>query len=184
MPVVKKSDKLTPEYFAEDEGALFRASVGRVRPLADSGKHSQQSGTTKPVLRSRKPDAKALFDELNSISAEEIEDDYFLRPGLQQRVLRRLRRAYYPVEDHLDLHNLNQREATKLLLEFLAFATDHKMQCIKIIHGKGLGSKNRLPVLKQLTADLLRRHPQVQAFTTAKISAGGTGAVCVLLKST
>lgn len=181
--MIKKPDKLIPEDLAECESSLFRDSIGKVRPLADSGKHTQQFGSAKPVLRSRKPDAKALLDELDSISDEAVQDDHFLRPGLQQRVLRRLRRDYYPVADQLDLHSLNQQEATKLILEFIAFATDQKMQCIKIIHGKGLGSKGQQPVLKQLTANILRRHPQVLAFTAAKISAGGAGAVCVLLKS-
>ncbi len=181
--MIKKCDKLTPEDLAEGESSLFRDSVGKVRPLADSGKHTQQFRPAKPVPRNRKPDTKALLEELGSISGEAIEDDYFLRPGLQQRVLRRLRRGYYPVAEQLDLHSLNQREATKLILEFIDFATNQKMRCIKIIHGKGLGSKDQLPVLKQLTANILRRHPQVLAFTAAKISAGGAGAVCVLLKS-
>lgn len=106
---------------------------------------------------------------------------YFLAQGLQKKVLRELKQGRrYRVAETLDLHGLTQQQAeqqlTQTLNEFSAARA-----CLLIIHGKGLRSAEG-PVLKNLTARLLKTHPRVRAFCSANISDGGIGAVYVLLR--
>jgi len=106
-----------------------------------------------------------------------------LRPGLQKRVLTRLRRGHWRVEEEIDLHQMNLEAATASIRHFLAEADRERMSCVRIIHGKGLRSGPEGPQLKRLTARLLSRHPRVAAFASAPPHDGGTGAVYVLLRA-
>jgi len=96
-------------------------------------------------------------------------------------MLRRLRRGQYAPEGELDLHNLNETSARRMLIDFLAQAHRHGVRCVKIIHGKGLRSDATGPVLKSVTNAFLRGRSDVLAFTSARANDGGTGAVYVLL---
>ena len=77
---------------------------------------------------------------------------------------------------------MTTRMAHNVLLEFIADAQSDTLECVRIIHGKGLRSKAE-PRLKLMTRQLLRDHPQVLAFTNCRIADGGDGAVDVLLKT-
>jgi len=109
--------------------------------------------------------------------------DEFLRPGLSRMVLRKLRRKHLPLEDTLDLHGLNSDEARKLLLEFLHNSTQHGLRHVCVIHGKGWHSDGGEGILKTRTRHWLTQCAEVLAFCEAPPSAGGGGAVLVLLKS-
>jgi DNA-nicking Smr family endonuclease len=113
-------------------------------------------------------------------SGEEIA---FLRPGLSSQTLRRLRRGHWAVEDHLDLHGLNRSRAAAALREFLHDCRARRLGCVRIVHGKGLGSRNREPVLKGKVYHWLRMRDEVLAFSPAPAAHGGSGAVLVLLKA-
>ncbi len=115
-------------------------------------------------------------------TAETGEELIFVRAGLQQRVLRRLRRGQYAIGAELDLHEMNTAAAQASILDFLERSRERGLSCVKIIHGKGLRSKREGPVLKRLTDGLLRRRKEVLAFASAPPNDGGTGAVYVLLK--
>jgi len=182
--VKKIANKDTANHQNDTDSALFRDAIGDIRPLAKSNRHYQQPKSPEPGLLSQKLQKNALSTELTNMAIDAEQSEHFLQAGLQKSVLRKLRRGHYPVEDQLDLHNLNQQQASKVIIEFIDFASSNSMSCIKIIHGKGLGSINRKPVLKSLTRNILSRHPQVQAYTPARDSAGGSGAVLVLLKTT
>lgn len=105
----------------------------------------------------------------------------FLRPGLAHGVLRDLRRGRWVIQDEIDLHGLNREEARSLLATFLAGSLKHGVRCVRIVHGKGLRSGQRGPVIKQTVNALLRRVGAVIAFSSARQVDGGTGAVYVLL---
>jgi len=111
----------------------------------------------------------------------------YRREALPPRALQRLRRGEIAVQDELDLHGLDVREAEALLREFLAHAREHDAGCVRIIHGKGRhgGSvpftSRDAPVLKNLVDRLLRQRADVLGFHSAPASQGGTGAVLVLL---
>ena len=95
--------------------------------------------------------------------------------------MRRLRRGHYRVEMELDLHGLIVPEAKQALREFLSRAIARQCRCVRIIHGKGLGSGPRGPVIKQAVNVILRRTEPVVAFCSARQVDGGTGAIYVLL---
>ena len=111
------------------------------------------------------------------------EERAYLRPGLQRQVLRRLRRGHWAVEDTLDLHGMNRVEAASSVAEFLRECLSRGRRCVCIVHGKGLGSPNREPVLKGMLRGWLVARDEVLAFTQAPAAQGGGGALVVLLKS-
>jgi DNA-nicking Smr family endonuclease len=85
------------------------------------------------------------------------------------------------VQRELDLHGLTVVEAKAVLRRFLIRALEEQVRCVRIIHGKGLRSGHRGPVLKSTVAAVLRRTGAVLAFVSARPVDGGTGAVYVLL---
>ena len=54
----------------------------------------------------------------------------------------------------------------------------------RVVHGKGLGSPGKAPVLKNKVHAWLVQKKQVLAFVQARPADGGAGAVVVLLAST
>jgi DNA-nicking Smr family endonuclease len=134
-----------------------------------------------------------VYDELRALvrggGAFDISDsDEFIEGGvhdLDPRVLRRLRKGEFSVQGHLDLHGLSRDEARPALEAFLAAARAAKKRCVLVVHGRGLHSKDQMPVLK----DALKRWmatarfaQHVLAFATARPHDGGAGAVYILLR--
>ncbi len=119
---------------------------------------------------------------LDTSELETGDELLFARPGLQNKVLRQLRRGQISVTAQLDLHGMNAPLARKALAAFLnrCQAEDHR--CVRIIHGKGLNSEHKQPVLKQKLNIWLRLRDDVLAFCSAPRVDGGTGAAYVLLK--
>ncbi|HEY3077210.1 MAG TPA: Smr/MutS family protein [Burkholderiales bacterium] len=106
----------------------------------------------------------------------------YLREGLGRDLLRKLRRGHWVVEDELDLHGMNRHMAAISVTEFLRHCRHRRFGCVRIVHGKGRGSRHREPVLKGLLRKWLVRQ-DVLAFSQAPAAQGGSGAVLVLLKS-
>ncbi|MEN9502905.1 MAG: hypothetical protein RI964_2190 [Pseudomonadota bacterium] len=106
----------------------------------------------------------------------------YCRPGIQNRVFRKLRIGQYRVASELDLHGLNARQAKQILLVFLHDAHPGFGECVRIIHGKGNRSDHRGPVIKTKINNWLRQHDRVLAFHSARPVDGGTGAIYVLLQ--
>jgi DNA-nicking Smr family endonuclease len=106
----------------------------------------------------------------------------FLRDGLPRDTLRKLRRGHWAIQDEIDLHGLNRDEARACLCEFLKACIKRKLRCLRIVHGKGLRSPRREPVLKSKMNQWLAQRDEVLAFCQAPESAGGAGALLLLLK--
>ena len=104
------------------------------------------------------------------------------RPGLQRSVLRKLRRGHYAIQDEVDLHGLTVPEAKTRLAVFLDQARGQRLACVRVIHGKGLSSPGKTPMLKPKVGRWLRQHGGVLAYTSARRSDGGSGALYVLLR--
>jgi len=105
--------------------------------------------------------------------------------GLDSRLVHRLRRGNYAVEGHLDLHGLDRHEAKQALRDFIVRSRKDGKRCVLVVHGRGLGSKDGVPVLRERIREWLSRGGigrQVLAFTSARPADGGTGAVYVLLR--
>jgi DNA-nicking Smr family endonuclease len=141
-----------------------------------------------PVPYQRLRDERnALADSLGdaepwSEGIETGEELIYLRAGIAPQTLKKLCRGHWVIQDELDLHGLTVAEARPLLAEFLARGLRRGLRCVRIIHGKGLRSKNREPVLKQKVANWLAQRDEVLAFCQARRTEGGGGAVVVLLK--
>jgi DNA-nicking Smr family endonuclease len=166
---------------------LFRQEMGDVVPL----KTPPRSDSKKPTSRKRKPgqhtSSPAIAPEClpttgDSTHIDAQDGSSHRKNGVQKRVVQKLKRGQFPPAGQLDLHHMNVATGQVALLEFIADSQDITLTCIRIIHGKGLRSKDG-PRLKLMTRQTLRDHPGVLAFTTCKPADGGSGAVDVLLKA-
>ncbi len=174
----------------DDDADLFRSAVGPVRKLRDSAP-PPSAPKPKPRARMAERDEAAAREEfrhgLDATLAEAGDVLSYRRDALSPRVLQRLRRGEIAVQDELDLHGADIREAEMLLRAFLVHAREHDASCVRIIHGKGLHgspvpfSGRDMPVLKNLVDRLLRQRADVLGFHSAPPAQGGTGAVLVLL---
>ena len=134
------------------------------------------------------PQQQALADSLSDHIAwedamETGEELVFLRTGLRRDTLKKLRRGHWVLQAELDLHGLVSVEARQAVNEFVAGCSKRGLRCVRIIHGKGLRSKNREPVLRTKVKNWLMQKDEVLAFCQARAVDGGSGAVVVLLKS-
>jgi DNA-nicking Smr family endonuclease len=173
---------------APDEVELFRASMSGVTPLPSHGRAQHARPLPQPVPAQRqRDDRKALQESLShripwDAGMETGEELSYLRNGVGAQVLRKLRRAHWVIQDELDLHGLTVDEARELLVSFLNQCIRRGLRCVRVIHGKGLRSKNREPVLKRKVAGWLMQREEILAYCQARQTEGGSGAVVVLLK--
>jgi DNA-nicking Smr family endonuclease len=116
------------------------------------------------------------------IGQEHEGEQTFLRQGLPTDILGKLRRGQWSVQAELDLHGLNSDEARDTLADFLAESRHLGFRCVRVIHGKGLTSPNKEPVLKGKVRRWLANWGDVLAYTEAPRHAGGGGAVLILLR--
>lgn len=169
----------------KEEIDLFREAMRDVKPLRHQ-RHVPRSRLPSPRAHFTRADQRAVLEEslLSDVDDPALaggEEMSFRRPGVQESVLRKLRRGHYRVQAEIDLHGLIVVEAKAVLREFLAEALQRGVQCVRIIHGKGLRSGHRGPVLKHAVSAVLRRNASVVAFVSARQVDGGTGAVYALL---
>lgn len=169
----------------EDEARLFREAVRDVKPLAREAP-AREARRPAPQARFARADRLAVLQEsLHGDVADPAlaggEELVFHRPGLRASILRKLRRGQYRVQAEIDLHGLNVADAKEALREFIASALHQHFRCVRIVHGKGLRSGHRGPVLKSTVSHVLRRIGPVLAYVSARQVDGGTGAVYVLL---
>ncbi len=182
----KRIDK--PAISAAD-AHLFRESLANVVPLNDPGRVIHPQSRRKPVPVHRLLDEQAaLADSLSdhipwNADIDTGEELSFLHNGISQHTLKKLRRGHWVIQDELDLHGSTSVEARALLIEFLNYCLKNDIRCVRIIHGKGMRSKNREPVLKSKVANWLMQRDEVLAFCQARPTEGGSGAAVVLLKS-
>jgi DNA-nicking Smr family endonuclease len=183
---------VTPEPPAEepaDDQALLREALKDVAPIPDPGKATLRRRPPRPVPVQRLRDnEQVLQDSLSDhipyeVGLETGDELVFLRDGLSNMVLRKLRRGHWVTQDQLDLHGLRSEEARQLLVAFLNEALTKGWRCVRIVHGKGLRSENREAVLKRRVGKWLAQRDEVLAFVQARHEDGGSGAVIVLLKA-
>lgn len=116
------------------------------------------------------------------IGQEHEAEQTFLRRGLGTDVLSKLRRGHWSVQGELDLHGMTSDEAHDMLSDFLTESRLAGFRCLRVIHGKGLTSPNKEPVLKGKVRRWLAHWDEVLAYCEAPQHAGGGGAVLVLLR--
>jgi len=169
-----------------EEKELFRNFNAGVRRLHDD-RVEPLNGRRSPTPDSRLADERRVRQDLLSdlyhpADFETGEELKYLAPGVSQGVFRKLRRGQFAPACVLDLHGMVVPVARQALLEFLSEARREGCPCVLIVHGKGLRSSNRGPVLKQKLDAWLRQRQEVLAYCSARPSDGGTGAIYLLLK--
>lgn len=172
---------------SDAERQLFRDRLKDVRPLEQKPRYQPPKSKIKPKARQRITDDPQMQDDMFSddFHPEDVETGeelLFSRPGLQTRLMRQLRRGQLSISAELDMHGYTVLEARQVMTDFLRDCLQHGDRCVRIIHGKGFGSKQKLPVLKNKVNAWLQQRDEVLAFCSARPVDGGTGALYVLLK--
>ena len=167
---------------------LFKTAVKDARPL-NTSRIFHSPPKPKPIPQQFiRDERQALVDSLSDgyFPADELESGeelLYLREGQSPSVLTKLRRGHWVVQANLDLHGLISDEARAMVAEFLAACKKRGIRCVRIVHGKGLGSRNKEPVLKNKVRHWLMQKDEVIAYAQARANDGGSGAVIVLLKA-
>jgi DNA-nicking Smr family endonuclease len=172
---------------AEAERNLFARAVGAVQPLPVKERvHIPPYRPTPRPLQQDLDDQAALVesmsDEFDVSTLLDVDDQLsFRRPGIGTDVTRKLRKGDWSIQGQLDLHGLRSDEARTALGQFIRDAKRMGWRCVRVVHGKGLGSPGKEPVLKSKVQRWLVQKNEVLAFVQAKPSDGGAGALVVLL---
>ena len=172
---------------AEAEKNLFTRAIGKVAPLPANNKAHLPSPPREPVATQLKKDeAQVIQDSLSdefdvSTLLDTDEALSFRRPSVGPEVTRKLRKGDWAIQREIDLHGLRSDEARLALTTFIRDAHKHGIRCVRVVHGKGLGSPGKTPVLKSKVHSWLVQKNQVMAFVQAKPAEGGAGALVVLL---
>lgn len=161
----------------------FRSALEGVKPLSKKKRAELRRPAPAPYPRQTRLDEKAVLAEsLGPISPDDSPDTGDELSFGARDVLRKLRRGHWAVEDQLDLHGLNRHDALSFTREFLKQAIKRRLRCVRVVHGKGLGSPNREPVLKAMLRKWLPQQLEVLAFAQAPDVHGGSGAALLLLR--
>lgn len=173
-------------HITDEDRELFRRATGDVRRMEDDGAHPRQirgpsrgrmrAGTRPPGDSRELPESEWTSD----VGAGDVLS--FARGGVRRREIERLRRGRFKVEADLDLHGRIVADAVAALDRFLEDSRRRGCRCVRIIHGKGFGSRTGLPIMKAHVDRWLRARSEVLAFCSAIPPDGGTGAVYVLLR--
>ena len=171
---------------SDEDSALFRKAIGDAKPLKQDGfiteKPKPKAYPAKTVADQIAVIEEMIDGEFNSDLLERGDELIYSRPGIQKQILKKLRRGHFKIEAELDLHGMTVDMAKVALNDFLNQCSARSKHCVKIIHGKGLNSINKQPVLKNKLNQWLIKKDKILAFCSARLTDGGTGAIYLLLK--
>lgn len=176
---------------AKAEKELFSRAIGPVKalPAKHLPGHRAQLAPAQPapIPVQQQRDELAVMREAISdgFDVESLLDTdealSFRRPGMGLDVVRKLRRGGWSIQRQLDLHGLRREDARDALSAFIREAHKAGIRCVRVVHGKGLGSPGKTPVLKGRVQSWLIQKAEVIAFVQARPAEGGAGALVVLL---
>lgn len=171
---------------AEDAKRLFAQAVAGVRKLPQD-RAAPFRPRLRPIPHQSIRDGRAVLAEMLTFKADQIDvttgdELLFRRNGISKETVRRMKQGQIAIEGELDLHGLTVEQARRAFASFLHTAHQEGRRCVRLIHGKGLRSEARLPVLKGCVNGWLQQRDEVLAFCSARPEDGGTGAVYILLK--
>lgn len=167
---------------------LFLQAAGKVQPLAVPAKATLKTEKPQPLPLQRQRDEEAalqetISDEFDASTLLEVDEHLsYRRPGIGPDVTRKLRRGDWTIQRQLDLHGLRTEDAREALGQFIREAQKQGLRCVRVVHGKGLGSPGKTPVLKGRVQGWLAQKKEVLAFVQARPAEGGAGALVVLLQ--
>ena len=173
---------------------FFVLAVGPIKPLPAKHLPGHRSHRLNlPTAQAAPIAVQHQLDEM-AVMREAISDEFdvetlldtddalsFRRPGMGPDVTRKLRRGGWSIQGQLDLHGLRREDARDALSQFIKDAHKTGWRCVRVVHGKGLGSPGKTPVLKGKVQSWLIQKNEVLAFVQARPAQGGSGALVVLL---
>lgn len=174
---------------ARAEQNLFRDAIGAVQAIkGQTDRLWYTPEPAEPIPKQRELDeSRVMFESLSDafdVSTLLDTDDQlsFRRPGIGPDVTHKLRGGHWSIQRQLDLHGLRTDEAREALGEFIRLSFRTGIRCVRVVHGKGLGSPGKTPVLKGRVQSWLVQKKEVLAFVQARPAEGGAGALVVLLQ--
>ena len=187
----EEAERKAREKQAAIEANLFRHSVGEVQALKSKNvaNHHPVPPRPAPIPYQHIADERAAFqesisDEFDAGSLLDADENLsYTRPGVGIDVAKKLRQGAWTIQAQLDLHGMRRDQARDNLGEFIRRCVRNGYRCVRVIHGKGLGSINKEPVLKNKVRNWLIQKEEVIAFSQATAADGGAGALIVLLRS-
>lgn len=184
-----EAERIAREKQAAIEANIFRSSVGDVQVLKQQEKFHPIPKKPQPIpFKHIEDEQKALQESLSDefdagTLLESDENLSYTRMGVGIDVAKKLRQGAWVIQAQLDLHGMRRDQARDNLGEFLRKCIRSGFRCVRIIHGKGLGSVNKEPVLKNKVRNWLIQKDEVIAFSQATAADGGSGALIVLLRA-
>jgi DNA-nicking Smr family endonuclease len=175
------------ERHAHAERNLFARAAGAVQPMRAHRRVHLAPDQPPPIPVQQQLDEQrvlleAISDEFDAATLLDVDDALsFRRPGIGLDVTRRLRKGFWSIQGEIDLHGLRREEAREALATFVREAHRRGWRCVRVVHGKGLGSPGKTPVLKGRVQSWLVQKSEVLAFVQARGDEGGAGALVVLL---
>ncbi len=176
---------------ARAEEEFFANAVGIVKPLPFRHRPGHRASLPQvqaaPIAVQHRLDEQAvmqeaLSDEFDVETLLDTDDALsFRRPGIGTDVTRKLRKGGWSIQGQVDLHGLRREDARQALVDFIKDAARMGWRCVRVVHGKGLGSPGKTPVLKGKVQSWLIQKQEVLAFVQARPAHGGAGALVVLL---
>jgi DNA-nicking Smr family endonuclease len=177
---------------SDEDRALFLKAVADATPLPSPARATRTQAPPSAYPRHTKADEAAALEASRlamhpspmswDIGADIEDEQSFLRAGVNPDLLRKLRRGQWTIQAELDLHHHTQDEAHAALGEFVRTARVADWRCVRIIHGKGLSSHMKIPVLRSKVRRWLQMKDEVLAYCEPRPNGGGSGAILVLLR--
>lgn len=172
---------------SDDDADLFRRAISGAKPLRSEERVAKPTKKPAPKARFSRADEEAALQEslqadIDTIESSNADTMRFHRQSVGRRTMRKLARGRFSVQAEIDLHGMTVAEAKPRLADFIEHCANQGLLCVRVVHGKGLGSGQRGPILKNSVNRWLRKWDTVLAFVSARQVDGGTGAVYVLLQ--
>ncbi len=189
LAAVQAAARLAAAQKAAAEKDLFARAAGAVQPLRDRPRVALAPEPPLPIPVQKQLDEQrvlreSISDEFDVTTLLDVDDAMsFRRAGIGTDVTRKLRKGDWSIQREIDLHGLRRDEAREHLAAFIRAACRDGVRCVRVVHGKGLGSPGKTPVLKSKVQAWLIQKNEILAFVQARADEGGAGALVVLLKA-
>lgn len=186
---------MAPPAAPSADNTLFMMEMADVTPLAGADKRAPKKSPpaeawSAPLLPNEDLEVLRSLSDLVSGKSEfdlTYTDEYVegQTRGLPPVLMEKLRAGRIPYQDHLDLHGFTLAQAEAAVTRFILDSVALGRSCVLLIHGRGLGSQDGVPVLKRYLETFLLRgtvRKYLLAFTSARPIDGGVGASYILLR--
>ncbi len=187
LAAAKEVARRETERRLQAERELFARAAGAVNPMRMQPRVRLAPDQPRPIPVQQQLDDQrvlheAISDEFDATTLLDVDDALsYRRAGIGTDVTRRLRKGDWSIQGEIDLHGLRREEAREALAGFVRDAHKRGWRCVRVVHGKGLGSPGKTPVLKARVQSWLIQKNEVLAFVQARGDEGGAGALVVLL---